>query len=201
MGVRNEIERSEAARLFHALSDETRLEILQRLRSEEQCVCDLMGSLGAAQSRLSFHLQILKDAGILKDRRDRAPCGSACPHRSGEYRIVVTATVFLLNNSKGSGADRGGVTHLRLLAQRLRPSTSPCVAYPERNEVESKGSGRTVHCSGWGRRILASNVYSLSFNRHWLTAVNAICPAQEAEAVDADPLDHGTHATGGFYII
>jgi len=68
MAVRDEIGRAEAARLFHALSDETRLEILQRLRSEEQCVCDLMGSLGAAQSRLSFHLKVLKEAGLITDR-------------------------------------------------------------------------------------------------------------------------------------
>src|SRR6476660_7322942 len=68
MAVHDEIERAEAARLFHALSDETRLEILQRLRSQEQCVCDLMGSLGAAQSRLSFHLKVLKDAGLITDR-------------------------------------------------------------------------------------------------------------------------------------
>ena len=68
MGVRNEIERSEAARLFHALSDETRLEILERLGTGEQCVCDLMEALGAAQSRLSFHLKVLKEARLISDR-------------------------------------------------------------------------------------------------------------------------------------
>ena len=68
MAVRDEIGRTEAARLFHALSDETRLDILERLRSEEQCVCDLMESLGAAQSRLSFHLKVLKEAGLISDR-------------------------------------------------------------------------------------------------------------------------------------
>ena len=79
----------------------------------ERRVCDLTDLLDFAQSRLSFQLKILKDAGILKDRRDRAPCGRASPRRSGECRIVVTAPVFLLNNSKGSGADRGGATRLR----------------------------------------------------------------------------------------
>jgi ArsR family transcriptional regulator, arsenate/arsenite/antimonite-responsive transcriptional repressor len=68
MAVREEIGRSEAARLFHALSDETRLEILEHLRSGEQCVCDLMESVGAAQSRLSFHLKVLKDARLICDR-------------------------------------------------------------------------------------------------------------------------------------
>ena len=58
------------ARLFHALSDETRLRILARLRGGERCVCELMDAVDAAQSRLSFHLKALKDAGIVNDRRD-----------------------------------------------------------------------------------------------------------------------------------
>jgi len=57
------------ARLFHALSDETRLRILEMLRSGEHCVCDLTGALGARQSRLSFHLRTLKEAGLVNDRR------------------------------------------------------------------------------------------------------------------------------------
>jgi len=60
----------ETARLFHALSDPTRLAILDRLRDGERCVCDLMDSLDAAQSRLSFHLKVLKEAGLVSDRRD-----------------------------------------------------------------------------------------------------------------------------------
>jgi ArsR family transcriptional regulator len=58
-----------AAQLFHALSDETRLGILARLSSGERCVCDLTDALDAAQSRLSFHLKVLKSAGLVTDRR------------------------------------------------------------------------------------------------------------------------------------
>jgi ArsR family transcriptional regulator len=61
---------SRAVELFHALSDETRLAIVQRLRGGERCVCDLTDLLDAAQSRLSFHLKVLKDAGLVHDRRD-----------------------------------------------------------------------------------------------------------------------------------
>jgi ArsR family transcriptional regulator len=56
--------------LFHALSDETRLEIVEMLGNGERCVCDLTDALAAAQSRLSFHLKVLKDAGIVRDRKD-----------------------------------------------------------------------------------------------------------------------------------
>ena len=59
----------QAQRWFHALSDETRLQLLTRLREGEQCVCDLTDALEAAQSRLSFHLKTLKDAGLVTDRK------------------------------------------------------------------------------------------------------------------------------------
>jgi ArsR family transcriptional regulator len=59
-----------AIELFHALSDETRLEIIELLRKGERCVCELTDTLDAAQSRLSFHLRVLKDAGIVRDRKD-----------------------------------------------------------------------------------------------------------------------------------
>lgn len=57
------------ARWFHALSDETRLGIVRKLAGGEQCVCDLQEALDAAQSRLSFHLKVLREAGIVSDRK------------------------------------------------------------------------------------------------------------------------------------
>ena len=59
-----------AAELFHALSDETRLEIMEMLRGGERCVCELTDELDAAQSRLSFHLRVLKEAGLVTDRKE-----------------------------------------------------------------------------------------------------------------------------------
>lgn len=60
--------RIKAALLFHALSDETRLELLDRLKQGEQCVCELTDALQTGQSRLSFHLRVLKEAGLIHDR-------------------------------------------------------------------------------------------------------------------------------------
>jgi ArsR family transcriptional regulator len=57
-------------RLFRALGDETRLRLLEQLHGGEQCVCDLTDELEASQSRLSFHLKTLKDAGLVTDRRE-----------------------------------------------------------------------------------------------------------------------------------
>ena len=55
---------------FHALSDETRLRIIDLLRGGERCVCNLTDALDAGQSRLSFHLKVLKDAKLVTDRRE-----------------------------------------------------------------------------------------------------------------------------------
>ena len=64
------IEPSRATQLFHALSDETRLAVVEMLHDGERCVCDLQDALDVAQSRLSFHLKVLKDAGLVTDRKD-----------------------------------------------------------------------------------------------------------------------------------
>jgi len=60
---------TQEARRFHALSDETRLHVVELLARGERCVCELQETLDAAQSRLSFHLKVLRDAGIVSDRR------------------------------------------------------------------------------------------------------------------------------------
>ena len=70
MTARATLDTAHAVRLFHALSDETRLSILKRLRHGERCVCELTDVLDAAQSRLSFHLRVLKKAGLVTDRRE-----------------------------------------------------------------------------------------------------------------------------------
>jgi len=78
------------ARWFHALADETRLRIIELLGEGEQCVCDLTDALGCAQSRLSFHLKTLKDAGLVEDRRDgRWIYYSLNPERVGEMKEFI----------------------------------------------------------------------------------------------------------------
>ena len=57
-------------KVFKALSDETRIRLLKLLQQRELCVCELMQALNMTQSRVSRNLGILKDAGLVKDRRD-----------------------------------------------------------------------------------------------------------------------------------
>ncbi|MBI5189214.1 MAG: metalloregulator ArsR/SmtB family transcription factor [Nitrospirae bacterium] len=60
----------DVAAYFKALSDETRLRILKLLEEGELCVCDLTAALDMTQPNISFHLGILRGAGLIKDRKD-----------------------------------------------------------------------------------------------------------------------------------
>lgn len=55
---------------FQAVAEETRFHLVQLLTGGERCVCELQDELDAAQSRLSFHLKKLKEAGVVSDRRE-----------------------------------------------------------------------------------------------------------------------------------
>ena len=59
----------ELAGIFKALSDETRLRVIKLLENGELCVCDIFTALGMSQPKVSFHLNVLKEAGLLKDRK------------------------------------------------------------------------------------------------------------------------------------
>lgn len=61
----------QAVDILSALAEPTRLAALRIIwDGHERCVCELMRDLGATQSRMSRHMGILKNAGLVTDRRD-----------------------------------------------------------------------------------------------------------------------------------
>jgi DNA-binding transcriptional ArsR family regulator len=58
------------ARIFYALSDPVRLEILAFIRDGEKCVCEIEPHLNLIQPVISRHLKILKDSGLVAFRKD-----------------------------------------------------------------------------------------------------------------------------------
>ena len=57
--------------VLSALAEPTRLASMRMLRDgDEHCVCDLMRCLEVSQSRMSRHMKVLKQAGLVVDRRD-----------------------------------------------------------------------------------------------------------------------------------
>lgn len=59
------------ARIFKALGDFLRLEILELLRDGEVCVCDIIAKLNVPQPLVSRHLKILRECGVVKVRGEK----------------------------------------------------------------------------------------------------------------------------------
>jgi ArsR family transcriptional regulator len=55
--------------LLRVLAEPIRLQVVQALAQGERCVCELTAELGLAQSKLSFHLRVMRDAGLLSARQ------------------------------------------------------------------------------------------------------------------------------------
>ena len=65
-----QIDSDQARALLKALADPLRLQVIEALSGGERCVCDLASELELGQSKLSFHLKVLKQAGLLADRQE-----------------------------------------------------------------------------------------------------------------------------------
>ncbi|NLN45114.1 MAG: winged helix-turn-helix transcriptional regulator [Clostridiaceae bacterium] len=63
---------ADAAVLFKALSDETRLRIVELVARGEKCACDLLEAFQLTQPTISYHMKILCDAGLVRARKDGA---------------------------------------------------------------------------------------------------------------------------------
>jgi DNA-binding transcriptional ArsR family regulator len=90
-GKLSEEEIEKEAQIFKALADSCRLKILMLLREGELCVCEIMIGLDRPQSSTSHHLSILKEAGLIKERKDG---------RWSRYRLSEGSVIEMLNQVK-----------------------------------------------------------------------------------------------------
>src|SRR4030066_917492 len=70
MPPKSDAQRRLKARVFYALSDPVRIEILEFIRDGEKVVCEIVPHLNLIQPVVSRHLKILKDVGIIRCRKD-----------------------------------------------------------------------------------------------------------------------------------
>ena len=92
-------------RLFKALMHPARLEILNELRIGEHCVCHLEAMLGYRQAYISQHLAVLKEAGIIEDRRDGWNI---------YYRVIAPRVFTLLDTAREMVGETGPAEKQRL---------------------------------------------------------------------------------------
>jgi DNA-binding transcriptional ArsR family regulator len=76
------------AEIFKALADPCRLTIIRLLKEGELCVCEIMTALNRPQSSTSHHLSILKDAGLIRERKDG---------KWSRYRLAEGAVIEMMN--------------------------------------------------------------------------------------------------------
>jgi len=144
-----------AVNIFKALSDETRLRILKLLEGGELCICKIMEVLDMRQSRISRHMGILKNAGLVVDRRDGKWVHYSLDPKSEVF--CCKEVIVLLKKCLG---DNGIVSSDRLELRKLvekekrglwRPAGT-CGAMKEgsqgRRVTRSKGQGSKGRKSG-----------------------------------------------------
>ena len=90
----------EAAELFHLLSHRARLHILDELRKDDACVCHLQTVLKRPQAYVSQQLRVLREAGVVTDRKDG---------QLVYYRVADPSVERLLEHALGPAGKRVSV--------------------------------------------------------------------------------------------
>jgi DNA-binding transcriptional ArsR family regulator len=93
------------AETFRALSDPTRVRILDALSQDELCVCDLATLLGLTESAVSHQLRLLRNLRLVRARRD----GRMMIYALDDQHIVTLFRQGLRHVNEGGGADAGGL--------------------------------------------------------------------------------------------
>jgi ArsR family transcriptional regulator, arsenate/arsenite/antimonite-responsive transcriptional repressor len=108
---------SDIVTIFKALADDTRLRVLKLLGKGELCVCEMSAALGLEQPRLSFHLRILKEAGIILDRRQER----WIVYRLNEEDMFVRFLLMAVNEKFSPARTRSDLTRLKAFGSSGRP--------------------------------------------------------------------------------
>lgn len=105
------------AKIFKALGDETRLEIVKMLVGKERCVCAFLSSFPMSQPAISNHLRVLREAGVVIDTRD----GRWIFYRLNPEAFDAIRQICQLTVSEGS-------------PERIDPLTEPCACPKPKEE-------------------------------------------------------------------
>jgi ArsR family transcriptional regulator len=95
------------ARLFLALANETRLELLRLIGNREVCVCELVEALRQPQPKISQHLACLRTAGVVQARREgKWMHYRIIPPPHPEAERILRATLAWLSEDKPKPSGR-----------------------------------------------------------------------------------------------
>jgi SAM-dependent methyltransferase len=140
----------QASALYRLLGDEARLRLLRVLSSERLNVTELTGVLGLAQSGVSRHLGLLKDAGLVVEERDggfsyyraAAPAGAGAPLAS-----ILQAQFEASASDQAVRADEARLQEVL----RLRKENFDAHAGPDTRDARQLVPGRSW--AAWSRAL------------------------------------------------
>lgn len=90
---------TEDAKVFKALCDVNRLQILEMLRSGEKCACKLLDALDISQSTLSHHMKILCDSGLVSGRKEGKWTHYSIDSKGAEYAAKLLDILTSVNTA------------------------------------------------------------------------------------------------------
>ncbi len=124
------MQRKEMLKIFKALSDETRLKIVEILLDGEKCVCEIVPLTGRSQSTVSIQLAKLESLGIVESRREG---------KSVYYRVVnpkVKKILSKIDFSKWYGVDRREIEWYPIVDEKKCVGCGMCIKICQRNVFE-----------------------------------------------------------------
>lgn len=121
--------KTDLVNIFYALSDSIRLKIVRLLDGRELCVCDIMAALEMGQSRVSFHMGVLKSAGLISSRK----VGRWNAYRLSSAKGAIKAVLSIVSGSRSVSVSAENIRLRAFLKakQRLAPDgRTPCCPDP-----------------------------------------------------------------------
>ena len=76
--------------IFKALADPTRLKIIECIKDGERCICEVIPYTGKSQPNVSIHLKVLKQAGLVNERKDGTKIMLSIPDKN-VFKLVDLA--------------------------------------------------------------------------------------------------------------
>ena len=127
---------SDIVTIFKALADDTRVRVLKLLGNGELCVCEIAHALNLEQPRLSFHLRILKEAGIILDRRQER----WIVYRLNDTDMFVRFLLLAIEEKTSPAQAKADVDRLATFVGRPRPC-----AFREKKEKPERPLAKSLH--------------------------------------------------------
>jgi len=178
------IDVKQASALYRLLGDEARLRLLRVLSSERLNVTELTGVLGLAQSGVSRHLGLLKDAGLVAEERDGGFTYYRAAALPGGDGLLTEVLRSQFESSAGDPAVRADEARLQEVL-RLRKENFDAHAGPDTRDARQLVPGRSW--AAWSRALgllmPAMKVADLGCGEGYLT-IEAARWASRVVAVD-----------------